>query len=260
VSAWRELRGEGPPVVLLHAGVADSRLWEPQLRSFSQSHSVLRVDLPGFGNSPFETNPVSFRGAIRDVMDAEGIDQAALIGVSLGGNTSLELTLESPERVSALVLVGAGLPDHEWSKDVVSFFDAEEEALERGDLDAAVDANLRMWLAGPRRDLADIDPGMRDLVGEMQKQVFRQQEGHDDVRVLRLEPPESDRLGEVDVPTLVLTGDEDVGDIHSIADRLVDGIPGAERATIAGAAHLPNLERPEEFDRIVLDFLSRHGV
>ena len=158
------------------------------------------------------------------------------------------------------MLVGAGLPDHEWSKDVVSFFDAEEEALERGDLDAAVDANLRMWFAGPRRSLDDMDLGMRDLVGEMQKQVFRQQEGHDDVRVLRLEPPASDRLGEVDAPTLVLTGDEDVGDIHSIADRLVDGIPGAERATIAGAAHLPNLERPEEFDRIVLDFLSRHGV
>jgi 3-oxoadipate enol-lactonase len=78
--------------------------------------------------------------------------------------------------------------------------------------------------------------------------------------MLRLEPPESDRLGEVDVPTLVLTGDEDVGDIHSIADRLATGIPGAERATIAGAAHLPNLERPEEFDRIVLDFLARHGV
>jgi 3-oxoadipate enol-lactonase len=260
VSAWHDLRGEGPPVVLLHAGVADSRLWEPQLLSFPQSHSVLRVDLPGFGNSPLESNPVSLRGAVREAMDAEGVDRAALVGVSLGGNTALQLTLESPERVSALVLVGAGLPDHEWSKDVLSFFAAEEEALERSDLDAAVDANLRMWLAGPRRDLADIDPDVRDLVGEMQRQVFKQQLGHDDVRMVRLEPPESDRLDEVGVPTLVLTGDEDVGDIHSIADRLADGIPGAERATIAGAAHLPNLERPQEFDRIVLDFLARHGI
>lgn len=260
MSVWRDLRGAGPPVVLIHAGVTDSRLWEPQLRSFPQSHSVLRVDLPGFGQSPFETNPVSFRGAVRDAMDAERIDRAALVGVSIGGNTSLELTLESPERVSALVLVGAGLPDHEWSKDVESFWTAEEEALESGDLDAAVAANLRMWLAGPRRDLGDIAPGLRELVAEMQMQAFRQQRGHDDVRMSRLEPPESDRLGEVGVPTLVLTGDEDVGDIHSIADRLADGIPGAERATIAGAAHLPNLERPDEFDRIVLDFLARHGV
>jgi 3-oxoadipate enol-lactonase len=260
MTVWHDVRGEGPPVVLLHAGVSDSRLWEPQLDSFAQSHTVLRVDLPGFGNSPLETNPVSFRGAVRDAMDAEGIDRAALVGVSLGGNTALELALESPERVTALVLVGAGLPDHEWSEEVTSFFAAEEEALERGDHDAAVDANLRTWLAGPRRSLEDIDPALRELVGEMQKQAFRQQEGHEDVRMLRLDPPESERLAEVKVPTLVVTGDEDVADIHLIAARLAAGIPGAERATIADAAHLPSLERPEEFDRIVLDFLARHGV
>ena len=259
MSAWHDRNGEGPPIVLLHAGLTDSRLWEPQLRSFPQSYSVLRVDLPGFGKSPFETNPVSFRGAVREVMDAERIDRAALVGVSLGGTTALELTLESPERVSALVLVGAGLPDHEWSDEVTSFFADEEAALERRDLDAAVDANLRMWLSGPHRSLDDMDPALREPVGEMQRQVFRQQEGHDDMRMLPLEPSASERLGEVNVPTLVVTGDEDVADIHRIADRLVGGIPGAERATIAGAAHLPSLERPDEFDRIVLAFLARHG-
>jgi 3-oxoadipate enol-lactonase len=260
MSVWHDLHGEGPPVVLLHAGLADSRLWEPQLRSFPRSHLVLRVDLPGFGNSPFETNPVSFRGAVRDAMDAVGIDRTALVGVSLGGNTALELALDSPERISALVLVGAGLPDHKWSEEVTSFFADEEAALERGDLDAAVDANLRTWLAGPHRKLEDIDPAIRELVDEMQRQAFRQQKGHDDVRMLRLEPPESERLGELNVPTLVVTGEQDVGDIHEIADRLGREIAGARRATIANAAHLPNLERPEEFDRIVLGFLGEHGV
>lgn len=260
MSVWHDVHGEGPMVVLLHAGLTDSRLWEPQLRSFPQSHSVLRVDLPGFGNSPFETNPVSFRGAVRDVMDAKSIDRAAVVGVSLGGNTALELALESPERVSALVLVGAGLPDHEWSEDVTAFFADEEAALDRGDLDAAVDANLRMWFAGPHRSLDDLDPALRELVGEMQRQAFMQQQGHDDVRMLRLDPQGSQRLGELNVPALVLTGDDDVADIHRIADRLAAGIPGAERATIAGAAHLPSLDRPEEFDRIVLDFLARHDV
>ncbi len=101
---------------------------------------------------------------------------------------------------------------------------------------------------------------MRELVGEMQRKAFRQQEGHDDVRMLRLEPSESERLGDVTVPTLVVTGDQDVADIHSIADRLAAGIPGAERATISDAAHLPSLERPEEFDRIVLGFLAKHGI
>jgi 3-oxoadipate enol-lactonase len=260
VSVWHDLHGEGPPVVLLHAGLTDSRLWEPQLHSFAQSHTVLRVDLPGFGNSPLETNLVSNTGAVRDAMDAEGIDRAALVGVSLGGSVALEIALESPQRVSALALVGAGLPDQEWSEEVLSFFAEEEAALERGDLDAAVDANLQMWFAGPRRSLDDVDPSQRELVGEMQKQAFRQQQGHEDVRVVRLEPPASERLAEIKAPTLVLTGDEDLADIHRVADRLATGISGAERATIADAAHLPNLERPEEFDRIVLDFLAKHGV
>jgi 3-oxoadipate enol-lactonase len=260
VTAWHDLTGEGPPIVLLHAGLTDSRLWGPQLRSFAQSHALLRVDLPGFGNSPFETNPVSFRAAVREVMDSEGIDRAALVGVSMGGNAALELTLESPERVSALVLVGGGLADHEWSEEVTSAFAEEEAALEQGDVDAAVDVNLRLWLSGPHRDLDDMDPAMRDLVAEMQRQAFRQQDGHDDVRLLPLDPPASKRLAEVQVPTLVVTGDEDVADIHRIADRLARGIAGAERATIAGAAHLPSLERPEEFDRIVLAFLARQGV
>lgn len=260
MTAWHDVHGDGMAVVLLHAGLTDSRLWEPQLSSFGKSHAVLRVDLPGFGNSPFEGNPVSFRGAVREAMDAEGIDRAALVGVSLGGNTALQLTLDSPDRVSALVLVGAGLPDHDWSVEVKSFFDEEEAALERGDVDAAVAANLRMWLSGPHRRLEDMDPAIRELVEEMQRQAFRQQKGHEDVRMLRLEPSESERLAEVTVPTLVVTGDEDVQDIHRIADRLAAGIPGAERASLRGAAHLPSLERPTEFDRIVLGFLSKHGV
>jgi pimeloyl-ACP methyl ester carboxylesterase len=94
----------------------------------------------------------------------------------------------------------------------------------------------------------------------MQLQAFRQSKGHDDLRAARLDPPASQRLGDVNVPTLVVTGDEDVDDIRVMGDRLARDIPGAERATIAGAAHLPNLERPEEFDRIVLDFLARHEV
>jgi 3-oxoadipate enol-lactonase len=260
VSAWYDVHGDGPPVVLLHAGVTDSRLWEPQLRTFPQSHRVLRVDLPGFGRSPIESNPVSFRGAVRETLDAEGVERAALVGVSLGGNTALELALEWPERVSALVLVGAGLPDHEWSEYVRSFFEAEDKALERGDLDGAVEANVRTWVVGPNRKVDEIAPNIRELVSEMQRAAFLQQKDFPDLRAVRLDPPESERLGEIQVPTLVLTGDEDVADIHQIAERLAAEIPGASRATIPAAAHLPNLERPDEFDRIVLEFLAEHGV
>ena len=260
MSVWFDVHGEGPAMVLVHAGVADSRMWEPQLRTFPESHRVVRVDLPGFGESPFETDVVSYRGAIREALDGAGLERAALVGTSLGGRSALELVLDSPERVSALVLVGPGLDDHEWSEQVKAFGAEEEAALQRGDLDAAVTANLRLWLAGPGRDLDAVDPQVRELVAEMQRQAFRLSKGHDDLQADRLDPPASARLAEVQVPTLVLTGDEDVDDIHAIADRLQREIPGAERATISDAAHLPSLERPDEFDRIVLAFLGKHGV
>lgn len=229
-------------------------MWRPQLATFPDARTV---DLPGFGTTPIESEPIDFLASVRDAL-AE-IEEAALVGTSGGARVALEFVLESPDRVSALVLVSPGLDGHDWSQEVRAFGAEEEAALERGDLDAAVEANLRMWLAGPRRSLDVIDPAIRELVAEMQRDAFRLQKGHE-MQLVPLDPPASQRLSEVRVPTLVVTGDEDVPDIHEIAEKLTAEIPGAERATVAGAAHLPNLERPEEFDRIVRGFLRRHGL
>jgi 3-oxoadipate enol-lactonase len=234
-------------------------MWAPQLESFAREHRVIAPDLPGFGQAPLDQDRVDPRAFVRDALDAAGMHRAALVGTSLGGQIALELVLESPERVSALVLVGSGLDGHDWSNEVEAFGAEEEAALERGDLEAAVDANLRMWLAGPRRSLDEIDPAVRRLVGEMQRDAFQLQQGHE-FHLAVLKPPASQRLTELRAPTLVVTGDEDVADIHAIAEKLTREIPGAERATIPEAAHLPNLERPEEFDRIVLGFLSGHDL
>lgn len=234
-------------------------MWAPQLESFAREHRVIAPDLPGFGQTPVDQDRVDLRAFVRDALDAAGMQRAALVGTSGGGRIALELALESPERVGTLVLVGSGLDGHDWSDEVQAFGEEEEAALERGDLEAAVDANLRMWLAGPRRSLDEIDPAIRVLVGEMQRDAFQLQQGHG-FRLAALEPPASQRLTEVRAPTLVVTGDEDVSDIHAIAEKLTREIPGAERATIPEAGHLPNLERPEEFDRIVLGFLREHGI
>ena len=132
-------------------------------------------------------------------------------------------------------------------------------AFERGDLDAAVDSQL-VWVTGPGRPRAAVDPDILDLVATMQRNVYELQEGYDDIVMRRLDPPASQRLGAIRVPTLVVTGGEDFPDFHRIGDRLAAEISGAERATIAAAGHLPSLERSEEFDRMVLGFLDEHGV
>jgi 3-oxoadipate enol-lactonase len=233
--------------VLLHAGIADSRMYRQQVETLAPARAF---DLPGFGHGPDEPDVLDHRSFVRGRLPDEPV---ALVGTSLGGTIALELALESPERVAALVLVGPGLPGHEWSEEVGKFGAEEHEALERGDLDAAVEANLRLWLSD------GVDPEVRVLVAEMQRTAFERQIGHE-VELARLDPPASARLADVQVPTLVVTGDEDLGDIHEIADRLVAEIPHAERATIPNAAHLPSLEQPDEFDRVVLAFFRKHGV
>src|SRR3954469_8856695 len=122
-------------VVLVHAGVADSRMWAPQLESFGREHRVVAPDLPGFGKAPYESDVVDFRSAVRDAMDAAGMERAALVGTSFGGMISLDLALETPDRVGALVLVGAGIDDHDWSDEMEELDKMEAAALERGDFD-----------------------------------------------------------------------------------------------------------------------------
>ena len=231
--------------ILVHAGIADSRMYRQQTETLAPAQAF---DLPGFGTEPLEADRVDYRQFVRDRLPPEPV---TLIGTSLGGRIALELALESPERVAALVLVGPGLDGHEWSDELDAFWNEEEEALARGDLDAAAQVNVRVWLAD------DAEPEVGALVAEMQRNAFVLQQGHE-LRMTRLDPPASTRLADIRVPTLVVTGDEDVRDIHEIADRLATEIPGAERATIAGSGHLPSLERPDDFDRIVLAFLRKH--
>ena len=175
----------------------------------------------------------------------------------MGARVALEVALARPELVRVLVLVEPGGPGHEWSDHVKSSWEEEEAALAAGDLDAAVEVNLRTWVDGPRRRPEDVAAGVRDRVAEMQRQAFDlQMPVLETAREELLVPDVAERLGELEVPTLVIVGEEDVADIELIAERLVREIPDARLATIADAAHVPSMERPEEFDALVLGFLE----
>lgn len=254
---YSEVAGEGPEIVLLHEGICDSRMWEPQWETFTHSHRVLRFDFRGYGRSPLEPGPfASARDAI-ELLDRHGFDRAAFVGVSLGGRVALEVALAAPERVAALVLVGSGLPGHDWSERMQATWQEEEAALRAGDLDKAVEVSLRTWVDGPRRRPEDVDGDLRARVGEMQRRAYELQLPlEDEVDEELLVEDVAQRLGEITAPTLVLIGEEDVPDLHAIADRLATGIPGARRATIANTAHVPSMERPREFNELVLGFLE----
>jgi pimeloyl-ACP methyl ester carboxylesterase len=241
-------------VVLIHAGICDSGMWDPQWRSQAGSRRLLRLDLRGFGRSPLTPEPYSNARDVLDVMDAAGIERAAVVGASLGGSVALEVAVAAPERVSALVLACSGLPAHEWSPDVRDYWAVEEAAIERGDLEAAAEANVRFWI-GPA------DAAVRAQVHAMQLRALELQVpvGEDDPEV-PLVADLNDRLGEIAVPALVVVGALDHPDIHAIAARLVAALPHATRAEIAAAAHLPSLERPAAFDAAVAPFLALSGA
>ncbi len=234
-------------VLLLHAGIADRRMWAPQLEALSAAgHRVLAPDLPGFGETALEPGTIDYVGYAAALLDGPG----AVVGCSFGGRIALELALARPELVDRLVLVGAGLGGWDWSEAARAGYAEEEAALERGDLAEAAAAQARMWLA------ADADPAVRTLTETMTVRSYELQiPFEDEVTDVWPDPPAKERLAEVRVPTLVVVGSQDVEDIKAIAAKLAAEIPGARLEPIDGAGHLPSLERPDELNRLLLDFL-----
>ena len=232
-------------------------MWDPQWKTFSRSHRVVRYDQRGFGRSPIGPGRFSNARDLLDLIEQQALESVALVGVSMGGRIALEVSLARPELIEALVLVGAGLPGHEWSAEMKAADEAEEAALACGDLDEAVEVILRTWVDGPRRRPEDVDPEVRSLVGEMQRRAYELQlPVWETVEEEPLIGDVATRLGEVRARTLVVVGEEDMPDMHQIADRLVREIPDVRRASIADTAHVPSLERPREFDALVLPFLQ----
>jgi 3-oxoadipate enol-lactonase len=246
------------PVVLVHAGVADRRMWEPLWEPLSSRRDVVRVDLRGFGDST--ARPADLLSPRRDLLDLLtelGVGRAHVVGASYGAGVAVEVALDDPDRVASLLLVAPGgslIPA--MTDQLRSFAIAEDAALEAGDLDAAVEANLATWVDGPGQDPARVDAAVRALVGEMQRRAFELVVDWDDVEEDEPEPPALERLGELAVPTLVLSGALDLDAIDHAAQQVLAGVSGARQVVWPGVAHLPSLERPADFLALLDDWLA----
>jgi pimeloyl-ACP methyl ester carboxylesterase len=247
--------GSGPAVVLLHAGVADRGMWSEHLEPVAEAgYRVLAVDLPGFGEAPMSDSPDAPWTDVLETMDARGIDRAALVGNSFGGAVALRAAAVAPSRVTALVLISAPPPGLTPSPQLQDAWEAEESALERGDIEAAVDAVVSAWT------LPDSPASVRARVAAMQRRAFELQ----GAGASEGEAPEApdpleehpDALGALDVPALVAAGDREMSDFRQGAKQLAATLPRARHAVIKGAGHLAPLETPEAFRELVLGFLG----
>jgi 3-oxoadipate enol-lactonase len=254
--AW-EATGEGEPVVLVHAGVADRRMWEPQWVGLGGTFRAIRYDARGFGETLSPAGPWSHHGDLGGLLDELGLQRVHLVGASMGAGIAVEVALERPTAVASLVLIAPGGALLGEAPDVLrSVWRAEGEALERGDLDAAVEVNLRAWVDGPARSPEAVDSAVRAFVGGMQRRAFELPGWDADVAPeSELQPSAADRLDELRMPVLVLIGLADWPPVVEVAERIGREVAGARVVRWPGVAHLPSLERPTEFERLVREFL-----
>jgi 3-oxoadipate enol-lactonase len=255
VSLAYDVSGDGPPVVLLHAGIVDRRMWDEVAPLLAERHQVLRYDARGFGESSRPPDgPFARWEDLFAVMDAAGIAKAHLVGVSQGAETALDATLTAPDRVDRLVLCGAGMRGWNYRDELDERWQAEVAAWERGDLHGCAEEAMRTWFDGPSRTSDDVDPQARRRAWEMQRRAIDLE--NDDAHAQAPEPPTAERLGEISAPTLVAVGELDQPDMIAIAQKLADEIPGARHEVLPGVAHLPPMERPDAFAHLILDFLA----
>jgi len=255
-----ESTGRGHALVLVHAGICDQSMWDDDVPSFAGGHQVITYDCRGYGATRSTDVPFSNRADLIAVLDTLGIARAALLGCSRGGSIVLDTTLEYPERVSALVWVNGGLGglEHENTPEELSLFESEEPMAEARDWAGIADLDVRIWVDGIGQPQTRVPAHIRERVRALSlaNYVAEQPSG----QPIPLDPPAVGRLGEIAVPTLIVEGELDPSDTHAAADALATGITGARRVTMKGVAHLPNLERPDDFRRIVRDFLASIGA
>lgn len=252
-----ETAGEGMPVAFVHSGICDLRTWDDQFPAFAATHRAIRYDMRGWGRSVCPSGAFSHSRDLAALLRALEATPACVIGSSFGGRVAIDLALESPDTVSALVLVGAALGGYRMSEDLDAFEEQIEAAMEAGDIPAAAEVDLRVWMDGPWRTPEQVNPAVRERARVMAEHVYDviPQQSHDAVP-LPPDVPASVRLVNVRVPTLVIVGDLDQPDMLAIADLLAETIPNARKVVMEGTAHLPHMEQPERFNRIVLDYLD----
>jgi pimeloyl-ACP methyl ester carboxylesterase len=251
------VRGAGRPVVFLHAGVADSRMWRAQLEAIGRTHRAIAYDRRGFGATPPADAPYSEIGDLLSVLDEFAPGRAAIaVGCSMGGQVAIDTVLAAPDRICGLVLVApalSGAPAMGYPAAAAASIAALEAAEAAHDLDRINELEARLWLDGPLAPPGRVGGALRQLFLDMNAIALKAPQPENTHETA----PAYGRLGEIAVPTLVIWGDLDFPDIQARCRHLAAEIPGAQAKILPGAAHLPSLERPAELTDLICGFAER---
>jgi 3-oxoadipate enol-lactonase len=245
-------------VLLLHAGIADRRMWDAQWDGVSAGRDSIRLDLRGFGASTSQpaNGAVDHPADVIDTLDQLAVARCHVVGSSFGAGVATEVALIRPDLVQSLLLCPpGGSLLAELTPDLQRFFDAERAALARNDIDAAVDANVATWVIGTGRTESDVEPAVVAAVRHMQRNAFQIDASWGDVGEVELEPPALDRLADLAQPVLVLVGSHDLDTIQDAAQRICAAAPHSRRVDWPDVAHVPSMERPHQFLELLVGWM-----
>jgi pimeloyl-ACP methyl ester carboxylesterase len=254
---YYEIAGSGHPFVMIHAGVADSRQWNNEFGHFQRSYRVLRYDMRGYGKSEPVAGDFSHINDLTALLEYLHIAQPLiLMGCSMGGGLAMDFALANPLRVAALIMVDAGPSGLELDVPKHPKVAEAEKAYNDGNLDLVAELETQIWFDGMGRSPSQVDQAMRGLVYEMDRRGLELDAKHLGNRLPDAPVPATKRLAGLKIPSLVIVGAHDSPFMQAAADYQAQNLPSARKVTIADAAHLPNLDHPEEFRRVVASFLE----
>ncbi len=253
---YYEVAGEGHPLVFIHAGIADSRMWDDQFPVFARQYRVIRYDQRGFGKSEPVAGEFSYREDLLGLLRTLKIERTYVVACSMGGKTAIDLTLEHPEMVAALALSGSAPAGLQLDVQPSDLEPKMEEAEKNKDWELLLELETQLWVDGIGRTPQQVNPAVRARAMDMNRVAIEHQRKGLGSQKPSLQPYAAGRLAELKLPVLVVVGDRDELYAVAAADYMADHIPGARKAVITNTAHLPNMEEPQVFNQILTDFLD----
>lgn len=249
--------GEGRPVVFCHAGLVDSRMWDDQFAFFARHYRVVCFDHRGYGRSDIPKDIFCPSEDLRGLLDHLSIQSASLVGLSMGGGLAIDFALENPPRVNALILSGPSISGYAYPEDLLKiglafYMTGKAKGVQRA---LRVMQEDPFWQhAYPSKEHPKAQKKFFSLVRD-NPQMFQWE--YD--KIASIDPPAVERLGEIDVPTLIIAAERDLEATRCVMELLKTQIKGAEKVVVKNSSHMVNMDHPEEFNQIVFNFLEALG-
>lgn len=254
---YYEVEGQGEPVVLIHAGIANLRMWDEQVPALTDTYRVIRYDTRGFGRTETEDVPFSNRADVAALLDHLGESSAHVVGISRAGSIALDFALESPDQVRSLVVANGGVSGYDAPGGDPSIWAQSEKWWEAKDWERLADWEADFWVNGEGQPPDRADRAIRDRVHEWILTNYQAEKAEGQPQVL--DPPAAGRLSELRPQLLVIIGSVDEASTQAACRFLAESVPGARLEVFEGAAHMVNMEQPERFTRLLREFLEANS-